>query len=154
MWESILLQSEEPTWTLVFHNVKIVGNWNTPLYLVESKNWSVSSIIDLTNLKTIVNLGSSAKPMKKQTHHTLKQKKANCVHMFSNALTAMAIIRQTLTFIYSRNTSSTMNGTTKNILRSMKTGQNQFTQLWTRSLNDLWHFKDFFSKHLKKQPNY
>ena len=26
MWESISLQSEKPTWTLVFHNVKIVGN--------------------------------------------------------------------------------------------------------------------------------
>ena len=97
MWESILPQSEEPTWTLVFHNVKIVRNGDTSPYLVEFKNRSASSIIDLTNLKTIVNLGSSAKPMKKWTHHTLKQKKANCIHMFSNALTVVATTRHSRT---------------------------------------------------------
>ena len=153
MWKSILPQSKEPTWTLVFHNVKIVGNGDILLCLVEFKDQSVSSITDLTNLKTIVNLGGVTKPTKKQTHHALKQKKMNYVYMFSNALTAIVIIRQTLIFVCSRNTGLTMNSTTKNILRSMKTGQNQFAQLQMRSLNDLWHFKDFFSKYSKKQSN-
>ena len=49
--------------------------------------------MDLTNLKTIVNLGGAAKPTKKQTHCALKLKKVNCVHMFSSTLTAMAITR-------------------------------------------------------------
>jgi len=50
---------------LVFHNVKIVGNGDTPPYLVEFKDRSVLSVMDLTNLKTIVNLGDVAKPTKK-----------------------------------------------------------------------------------------
>jgi len=113
----------------VFYSVKIVGNGNTPPCLVEFKDQSTSSVIDLTNPKIIINLGGAAKPMKKQTHHILKQKKMNHVCMFSNALTAMAIIRRTLTFVHSGNTGSTVNGITKNISRSMKTGQSQFTQL-------------------------
>ena len=127
MWESISPQSEELTWTLVFHNVKIVGNRDTSPCLVEYKDWSVSSITDLTNLKTNVNLGSAAKLTKKQTHYVLKPKKVNHVCMLSNALTAKETIRQTLIFVHSGNIGSTMNGTRKNILRSMKTGQNKFT---------------------------
>ena len=149
MWESILPQSEEPIWTLVFHNVKIVGNRNTPPYLVEFKNQSVSSVIDLTNLKTILNLGGAAKPTKKQTHHTLKQKKTNCVHMLSNVLTAIVIIRQTLTFVHSKNTGSTVNGTTKNISRSVKTRQINLLS-YKRDLSMICNILNIFLKMSEK----
>ena len=130
----------------MFHNVKIVGSGDMPPCLVEFKDQSVSSVTDLTNLKTIINLGGTAKPMNKWTHHTLKQKKMNYVCMFSNVLTAVAIIRWTLTFVYSGDTGSTVNDIIKNILRSVKTEQNQFTQLWIKPLNDLWHFLKTFKK--------
>jgi len=38
--------------------------------------------MNLTDLKTIVNLGDAAKLTKKQTYYTLKQKKTNHVCMF------------------------------------------------------------------------
>jgi len=77
----------------VFHNVKIVRNGNTLPCLVEYKDRSVSSVTDLTNPKTIVNLGGTAKLTKKQTHYALKPKKVNHVCMLSNALTARETIR-------------------------------------------------------------
>ena len=75
------------------------------------------------------NLCGAVKPMKKWTYHALKQKKMICVHMFSSAPIAIAIIRQTLIFVRSGNTGSTINNITKNISRSIKTEQNQLAQL-------------------------
>ena len=67
----------------MFHNVKIVGNGNTPLYFTEFKNPSTSNVMVHINPKTIINLVSVAKPMKRPTYHVLKQKKDKlCPHIF------------------------------------------------------------------------
>ena len=121
MWEGILPLLEKLIWTLVFHNIKIVGNRNTPPCLVEFKGWNVSSVMVLKNLKIIINSDSTTKPTEKPTHYALKQKKANYVHILSSAPTTMAITRWTLTFFHSGNTDLITNGTTKNTSRSMKT---------------------------------
>ena len=126
MWKGILLLSKKPTWTLVFCNVKIVGNGNMLLYLAEFKNLSTSNAIVCINLKTTINLVSAAKPMKKPTHLASKLKKANYAHTSSSVLIAMAITRQILIYVHSGNIGSTENGTTKSISRSMKTEQNIF----------------------------
>jgi len=76
--------------------------------------------------KIIVNLVGAAKPTKKQTHCTLKLKKVNYVHTHSSVLIVEAITRWTPIYVPFGNTGSIMNGTIKILLRSMKTGQNQF----------------------------
>ena len=153
IWEGILLLLEELTWTLVFCNVKIVGNENMPLCLAEFKDLSASNTIVYINLKTTINLVGAAKPMKRPTHLTSKLKKTNCAHMSLSVLIAMVITRQILIYVRSGNIGSTKNGITKSISRFMKTGQNLFAQLWTGSHNNLWCFKAFLSKHSRKQPN-
>ena len=145
----------------MFHNVKIVGNRDILLCLAEFKDLSVLNVMVYINLKTIINSVGVAKPMKRPTYHTLKQKKANYAHTSSSILIAMEITRWILIYvcsgnigsICSGNIGSTKNSTTKSISRSMKTGQNQFAQLWMESCNDLWHFKTFFSKCSQKQPD-
>jgi len=77
----------------VFHNIKIVGNGDIPLYLAEFKDLSALNAMVCINPKTIVNLVGVAKPMKRSTHHILKQKKANCVHTSSSVLIAVEITR-------------------------------------------------------------
>ena len=104
----------------MFHNVKIVGNKDMPLCLVESKDPNVSNIMAHINLKIIVNLVGVTKPMRKQTHYILKQKKVNCVCTSSSVPTVKVITRQIPIYICSGNTDSTMNGTIKSILRSAK----------------------------------
>ena len=70
----------------MFHNVKIVGNRNIPLCLAEFKDLSASNAMVHINLKTIVNLVSVAKPMKRLTHLTSKQKKSElCLYIFKCA---------------------------------------------------------------------
>jgi len=51
--------------------------------------------MDLTSWRTIVNLVGVAKPTTKLTLHTSKPKKANCVHILSNAPIVEESIRQT-----------------------------------------------------------
>jgi len=108
-----------------------------PYFLVEFKDPNVSNVMAYINQKIIVNLAGVVKPMKKQTHCTLKQKRANCVCTHSSVPIVKAINRQTLIYVCFGNTGSTMNGTTKSILRSVKIGQNQFALSRTRSHNDL-----------------
>ena len=124
-----------------------------PCFLVEFKDPNTSNITAYINQKIIVNLVGTTKPTKKQTHCTLKLKKTNHVHTHSSVPIVKAITRQTPIYVCFGNTGSIMNSTTKSILRSMKIGQNQFVLSWMRSHNDLWHFKDFFSKCLKKFSN-
>jgi len=100
-----------------------------PLCLAEFKDLSVSNAIVCINPKTILNSVGVAKPMKRPTHHTSKQKKANHACTSSSVLIAMEITRQILIYVCSENIGLTKNGTTKSILRSMKTGKNQFAQL-------------------------
>jgi len=77
----------------VFHNVKIVGNKDTPLCLAKFKDLSALNAMACINPKTIVNLVGVAKPMKRPTYHVLKQKKANCVSTSSSVLIAVEITR-------------------------------------------------------------
>ena len=121
-----------------------------PCFLVEFKDPNVSNVTAHINQKIIVNLVGAAKPTKKQTHCTLKQKKANHVHTHSSVPIVEAITRQTPIYVHFENTGSTVNGTTKSTSRSVKIGQNKFALSGMRSHNDLWHFKDFFSKCSKK----
>ena len=137
----------------MFCNVKIVRNRSIPLYLAEFKDPSVSNTIVHINMKTTINLVSTAKPMKEPTYLASKLKKVNHAYISSSVLITMAITRHILIYVHSGNIGSTENGITKSISRSVKTGQNLFTQLQMGSCNDLWHFKVFFSKCLQKQPN-
>ena len=95
-------------------------------FLVEFKDLNASNVMACINQKIIVNLVGAAKPMKKPTHLASKLKKANYAHTSSSVLIAMAITRQILIYVHSGNIGSTENGTTKSILRSMKTEQNIF----------------------------
>ena len=45
------------------------------------------------------------------------------------------------TNVYFESTGLTVNSTTKELSRSVKTGLNQFTQLWVESQHDLWPLK-------------
>jgi len=58
-----------------------------------------------------------------------RQKKANYVCISSSAPTVMEITKQTPTCVRFGNIGSIMNGISRNITRSMKTGQTQFAQL-------------------------
>ena len=127
MWEGILPLSKELTWTLVFYNVKIVGNRDMLLCFAEFKDLSVSNAIVCINPKTTINLVGVAKPIKRPTHLTLKLKKMNCACTSSSVLIAMAITRWILIYVHSGDIGSTENSTTKSILRSVKTEQNLFT---------------------------
>jgi len=106
-------------------------------FLVEFKDLNVLNVTACINQKIIVNLVGATKPMKKQMHCTLKQKKANCVHTHSSVPIVEVITRQTPIYVHFENTGSTVNGTTKSTLRSMKIGQNQFALSGMRSHNDL-----------------
>ena len=150
MWEGILPLLEKLTWTLVFHNIKIVGNGDMPLCHAEFKDQNVSNAIVHINPKTTTNSVGVAKLIKRPTHHALKWKKVNYTCISSNVQTAKVIIRWILTYVCSGNIGSTRNGITKRISRFVKTGQNQFAQLWVGFCNDLWHFKTLFSKHSQK----
>ena len=132
------------------HNVKIVGNRDILLFHVESRDLNVSNVMACTSLKIIVNLIGVAKPMKKQFYCVLKQKKVNHVHIYSSVQIVEAITRQTPIYICSGSAGSITSGIRKSILRSMKTGQSQFILLWMVSNNNLWHFKNLFSKCLQK----
>jgi len=106
-------------------------------FLVEFKDLNVSNVMAHINQKIIVNLVSAAKPMKKQTHHVLKQKKANHVHTHSSVPIIEVITRWTPIYVRFGNTDSTMNGTTKSTSRSVETEQGQFVLLRMVSHNDL-----------------
>jgi len=106
-------------------------------FLVEFKDLNASNVMACINQKIIVNLVGAAKPMKKQTHHALKQKRVNYVHTHSSVPIIEVITRWTPIYVYLGNTGSTVNSTTKSILRFIKIGQNQFALSGTRSYNDL-----------------
>jgi len=65
--------------------------------------------------------------MTTSTHLVLKPRKANHAHMHSNAPTVMEITRQTLNNVCFGSTGLTTNRITRKLLRSIKTGPNQFT---------------------------
>ena len=78
---------------MAFHNVKIVGNRDMPLYLAEFKDLNALNTTVHTNLRTTANSVGVAKPMRRLILFVLKWKKANCAHTSLNILTAKAIIR-------------------------------------------------------------
>jgi len=95
-----------------------------PCFLVEFKDPNISNVTARINQKIIVNLVGAVKPTKKQTYCTLKQKKVNCVHTHSSVLIVEVITRWTPIYVCFGNTGSTMNGTIKSTLRSVKIRQN------------------------------
>jgi len=113
----------------VSHNVKTVGNGDIPLFLVEFRVLNVSNVMAHTSMKIIVNSVGVTKPIKKQTHHTLKLKKMNHVHTHSSVQIVEATTRQTPIYVHSGSIGSIMNGIRKSISRSMKTEQSQFILL-------------------------
>ena len=117
------------TWTLRFCNVKITGNRVTPHSCIESKESNASSIMSPINLKIIVSLASVAKLTQRQISLTLKWRKSNHVLIHSNVLTVEMTIKQTQTHIPFGDIDSIESGTRKSMLRSVKTGPNQFIQL-------------------------
>ena len=93
-------------------------------FLVEFKDLNASNVMACINQKIIVNLVGAAKPMKKQTHYALKQKRVNHIHTHLSVPIVEVITRWTPIYVHFGNTGSTVNGTTKSISRSMKIGQN------------------------------
>ena len=86
----------------------------------------MSSATGLTSLKTIMSLASITKLTQRRIFLVLKQRKANCVLILSNALTVKVIIKQIQTHVPFGDIGSTEISTRRNTLRSMKTGPNQF----------------------------
>jgi len=56
------------------------------------------------NWKTITSLVGAIRPMRKQTYHALKLKRANCACILSNVQIAEVIIKQTQIYACSRRT--------------------------------------------------
>jgi len=96
----------------------------------------MSSTIDSTNWRTIVNLAGTVRPTKKLIYHASKPKKANCAHTHSSVPIVKANIRQTSQYVHSGRTTLIESGTKRSTLRSVKTGSNQFVQLETGTLNN------------------
>ena len=96
-------------------------------YHIGFKKQNVSSAMVHINLKTTANLVGITKQITRSIHHASKLKKANHACMFLSVQIAKVTIRQTLTYVCSENIGLTGNGTTKRLLRSMKTGLSQFT---------------------------
>ena len=117
------------TWILGFHNVKITGNRVTPHSCVESKEPNTSSIMGPTNLKIIVSSAGIVKLTQRQISLLLKWRKTNHVFIHLNVLTVEATIKQTQTHVSFGDIDSIESGTRRSMLRSVKTGPNQFVQL-------------------------
>ena len=123
-------------WTLEFHSVKTAGNGVTWLFHVGYKIQSVSSAMNPTNWKTIVNLAGITRPTKKLIHHILKPKRTNCACTYSSVPIVEANIRWTPQHVHSGRTISIESGTRRSTLRSIKTGSNQFVWLGIGILNN------------------
>ena len=65
-------------------NVKIAEDGVTQRSYAGFKDQNALSIMVFTNWKTIVSLVGATRLMRKQTHHTLKPKRANYAHILSN----------------------------------------------------------------------
>jgi len=65
-------------------NVKIARDVVTQYSYAGSKDRNASSAIVPTNQKTIMSSVDAARPIRKQTHHALKPKRANCACILSN----------------------------------------------------------------------
>jgi len=77
---------------------------------------------------TTISCGA-AKQMTRSTCTVLKLRKGNYALIHSSVQIVKVTTKLTLTSIHSGNTDSIRTGTTKNKLKSMKTGTNQFAQL-------------------------
>ena len=114
------------TWTLGFYNIKIARNRVTSYSHIESKEPNVSNVMGLTNLKIIVSLTGVTKLTQRQTPLTFLHFKVNCVLIHSNVLTVEATIKQTQTHVPFGDIDLTESSTRRSMLRSVKTGPNQF----------------------------
>ena len=115
------------------------------------KDPSASNATVPTNQKITANSNGAAKQMRNLTYSDLKQRKGSCALTLSNIQTAEAITKLTSTCVHSRGIGSTESGNKRNILRSMKTGPNQFIlREMVSSNNNHMKSQSFFAKCLEK----
>ena len=140
--------------TLESYSVKTAGDGITRLFHVGSKVQSASSVMDLTNWRTIVNSAGIPRPMKKLIHYTSKLKKTNYACTHSSVPIVEVNIRRTPQHVHFGGTISIESSTRRSILRSVKTGSNQFVWLGTGIFNnDLQQSKDLLPECPQKCVN-
>ena len=117
----------------------------------ESKGWNVSNAMDLTNLRTTMNSGGTARQTINWTHCILKQRRANCVSTLSNAPTVRKTTKPIQINTHSGGTASTENGISRNTPKSITTGSNQ-SALWraTKRKYDFEKPQSPFPKYAEK----
>ena len=141
----------EQTWTQAFLNARIVGSGATQPFYAGFRALNVSNTTALTNPKTSTNSGGVARWMRRQTHLTSKQRRANLACIPSNALIVGGTTKLTPTNASSGDIVSTESGSRRNMLRSMKTGSSLFALRRAVSNNyDFMKPQDIFSKYLQE----
>ena len=105
-------------------SVKTAGNGDTPPTRVVFKEPNVSNATGPTNQNIIGNSVGVVRRMLKLTLPDLKQKRANLALIPSSVPTAKEITKLTLTSVRSGNIASIGSGTSRNILRYVKTDLN------------------------------
>ena len=94
-------------------SIKTVKDGAIQLSCVGSKKQDVSSAVAYIKPNTTTSLDSIARQMTKLILLDLKQRKANCTHIYSNAQTIIVITKQTLTSVCSKNISLIVNSIVK-----------------------------------------
>ena len=127
-------------WIWVCPSARTAGGGVTQPSHAESKGRNASNTMDLTNLRTTVNLGGAARWTKNWTHHVLKQRRVNCVPILSNAPTVRETTKPIQINAYSEDTVLTENGTSRNMPKSITTDSNQSTL--QRAINRKYDFEE------------
>ena len=149
--ESTSLLSGEQTWTQEFPSTRTAGNGATPLSCAEYRALNASSVMVLTSQRTTENSDGAAKQTTRSTLQDWKQRKENPAPTHSNAWTAMVIIKLTQMHAPSGDTISIGSDRWRNILRSVKTGQNPSIQKRTLRINNEVEFsQNSIAKCLEK----
>ena len=94
-------------------SIRTVKDEAIQLSCIESKKQDVSSAVVYIKPNTTISLDGVARQMTKLILLDLKQRKANCTHIYSNAQTVIVITKQTLTSVHSRNISLIVNSIAK-----------------------------------------
>ena len=159
MWGTTSPWWEVPTWIPEFPNARIAGNGATLLSHAISKEPNVLNAMALTSWSTIESLDGVVKPTTKLTHLGSKPRRANRAHIHSSAPIAKEITKLTPTLVHSGGTDSIGNGTSRNMLRSVKTDHNHSVLKQTvHSINDYSQTQNILTKrsqelaHHKRHP--
>jgi len=91
------------------------------------------------------------KQISKLTFWDLKLSRTNHAHTCSSTQIVKAIIKLTLTNVFSRSITSTGSGTWKSIKNFTKVENSQFIQMWTALKHDYEENQDLLSKYLKER---